>query len=82
MELKFLLIIFQKKVVKDLSDLLKLKFDLNNVIQFKGNNNQFLIYIKADSIPKLKQIILPHMYYSMIYKLGIKSSPTNLIFNK
>jgi len=36
--------------VKDLSDLLKFKYDLNNVIQSKGNNNQYEIYIKADSI--------------------------------
>lgn len=65
------------EVVKDFSDLLKYKYDLNNVIQSKGNNNQYEIYIKAESILILKQLILSHMHESLIYKLGIKDS-----FNK
>ena len=34
---------FNSNVVKDLSDLLKFKFDLNNTLQAKGSNNQFEI---------------------------------------
>jgi hypothetical protein len=64
---------FSEKEVQFLIDLLKNKFDLNCTKQLTGvkGRNQFQIYIKADSIKKLRDLILPVMHPSMHYKLGL-----------
>lgn len=36
----------------------------------KKRENQYRIYISSKSIPRLKEIISPHMHDSMSYKLG------------
>jgi hypothetical protein len=48
----------------------KEKFDLNCSLQcYNKNKNQFIIYIKLDSMEKFKSIIIPYLHDSMKYKL-------------
>ena len=62
---------FSLKEVKYLSNILKIKFNLDNTIQKLGSKDQYSIYIRSNSMPILRKIIMPHMPISMIYKLGI-----------
>lgn len=62
---------FTLEEVNFLALLLKKLFDLNCTIQVLKNGTQAAIYIKKESVPKLRSIILPYMYKSMHYKLGI-----------
>lgn len=48
---------------------LKKNFDLNCSIQSTGYTNQFIIYIKSDSMNKLNKIVLPYFVESMKRKL-------------
>jgi hypothetical protein len=48
--------------------ILKIKFDLNCTIQTL--NNRHCIYIKADSLNKIINLIDPYIIPSMKYKLG------------
>nr|QKQ12913.1 Cox2 [Sparassis crispa] len=57
--------------VEYLISILKNKFNLNCTIQKIYLNNKYSIYIKKDSITKLKFLILPHLDKSMFYKLGL-----------
>lgn len=54
-----------------LCSVLKKKFDLNCSIQSVGVTNQFILYIKADSMNKLNKIILPYFVESMKRKLHL-----------
>lgn len=54
-----------------LNSILKNKFDLNTTIQPIYIKNKYSIYIKKDSINKLKSLILPYLHTSMYYKLGL-----------
>jgi hypothetical protein len=61
---------FKLKEVEFLVEVLQSKFGLNCTIQTlkpSGNHN---IYIKASSVPKLRELVLPHLHTSMYYKLG------------
>lgn len=57
-----------------------LKFNLNTTTHFVGNYdkegnikyNQYRIYVKADSMTKLIDIITPYIHSSMYYKINIK----------
>lgn len=51
--------------------LLFTKFNLNCTIQKIYLENKYSIYIKKDSINKLRELVLPHLHKSMYYKLGI-----------
>lgn len=51
--------------------ILKNKFNLDCTIQLLKASNNYSIYIKASSIPILRKILLPHIHYSMKYKLGL-----------
>jgi hypothetical protein len=35
------------------------------------NNSNWRIYIKRNSMPKLKSIVINHIHDSMLYKLGV-----------
>lgn len=62
---------FKVKQVEFLVEVLQSKFGLNCTIQTlkpSGNHN---IYIKASSVPKLRELVLPHLYTPMYYKLGL-----------
>lgn len=54
-----------------LCSVLKRNFDLNSSIQSAGCTNQFIIYIKADSMNKLNKIIQPYLVESMKRKLHL-----------
>uniref|UniRef100_UPI001D025BD1 hypothetical protein n=1 Tax=Coccidioides immitis TaxID=5501 RepID=UPI001D025BD1 len=62
---------FNLDEVKFLILLLKNLYDLDCTIQTLKNGIQYSIYIKKNSIPKLIEIVLPHIHESMYYKLGI-----------
>lgn len=62
---------FKLKEVEFLVEVLQSKFGLNCTIQTlkpSGNHN---IYIKGSSVPKLRELVLPHLHTSMHYKLGL-----------
>jgi hypothetical protein len=62
---------FELKDVELLVYLLKKLFNLNCTIQKIGIKNKYSIYIKKESVQKLRQLILPFMHKSMYYKLGL-----------
>jgi len=61
---------FNLKEIELLVRILNEKFNLHCTIQHFKSINKYSIYIKALSIPHLKDIILPYMHKSMYYKLG------------
>nr|YP_010194659.1 hypothetical protein LK112_mgp13 [Conidiobolus taihushanensis]QZZ81398.1 hypothetical protein [Conidiobolus taihushanensis] len=63
---------FKLEEVQLLEKLLKKKFDLNCTIQKIQTPDQYSIYIKAESMEKLRKIVLPYLHKSMYYKLGLK----------
>jgi hypothetical protein len=52
-------------------NILKTKFNLDCNIQKIYIKNKYSIYIKANSITTLRNLILPYMHKSMHYKLGL-----------
>jgi hypothetical protein len=59
-----------------LKDVLRLMFVLQNRYNLNcsiitNKKNSYRIYIKKDSIPLLRKIVLPHMHFSMLYKLHL-----------
>ena len=46
-------------------------FNIKSTIQSAGKNNQFHIYIWKESMPLLREIVLPYVHPSMKYKLSI-----------
>lgn len=54
-----------------LSGMLERKFGLACSVHSAGIENQFRIYIKAQSMSLLRSLVLPHMPHSMHYKLGL-----------
>ena len=52
-----------------LSKLLFEKFNLKSSIQSTGIKNQYHIYIWKESMPLLREIIIPHIHPSMKYKI-------------
>jgi len=57
--------------IEFLISLLKNFYNLNCTIQTFKYGAQSSIYIKKESVPKLIEIVLPYIHYSMYYKLGI-----------
>jgi len=51
--------------------ILKSKFDLDCTIQKIQIKGKYSIYIKKNSIPNLRALVLPHVHNSMLYKLGL-----------
>lgn len=64
---------FKYKELKILVKILKIKFNLNCTLQNIQTPGQYSIYIKSDSIPLLRNLVLPYFVKSMIYKLGLPS---------
>jgi heme/copper-type cytochrome/quinol oxidase subunit 2 len=63
---------FKLDGVKLLANMLVKLYGLNYTIQ--NINGHYSIYITKDSIPKLRNIVLPYVIPSMKYKLGIKNN--------
>ena len=61
---------FKLKEVELLNDVLKSKYNLETTIQKIWIKDQYSIYIKKQSIPNLRNIVLPFIHSSMLYKLG------------
>ena len=62
---------FKLEEVQYLADLLKKLFDLNCIVQNINTPHQYSIYVKDESVFKLRKLILPFVIPSMRYKLGV-----------
>jgi len=60
---------FSQEEVMLLSLALETKFNIKSTIH--KNKHNFLLYIKLESMPLLKKLVLPHIIPSMRYKLGL-----------
>ena len=60
---------FKKQEVELLVRALDSKFNIKSTLH--KNNNNYQLYIKKESIYKLRELVLPHMHKSMFYKLGL-----------
>jgi len=62
---------FTLKEVEYLIDVLFNNFGLICNVQKIKTNNQYSIYIQSKSISNLRNIVLPHLHESMLYKIGL-----------
>jgi LAGLIDADG DNA endonuclease family len=68
---------FSLQEVELLRDIFKAKFNLDCTIQLlskkEGNTpkDKYAIYIKVSSLPRLRELVLPYMHSSLLYKLGL-----------
>ena len=62
---------FTKQEVELLVKALENKFNIKSSLQ--KNNANYQLYIKAESMPLLKKLVLPYVVPSMHYKLGYKN---------
>ena len=70
---------FTLQEVELLRDTFKAKFNLDCTIQLltkKGlvldlSKDKYSLYIKVSSLPRLRELVLPYMHSSMLYKLGL-----------
>ena len=60
---------FTKEEVELLSLALDSKFNLKSSLH--KNNSNYQLYIKQESLPLLRKLVLPYMVPSMHYKLGL-----------
>ena len=60
---------YKKEEVELLTSALYTKFNLN--CSLHKNKDNYLLYIKQESMPLLKELVLPYMVPSMHYKLGL-----------
>ena len=60
---------FKKQEVELLGRALESKFNIKSSLHY--NNANYQLYIKKESMPKLKKLVLPHIVPSMLYKLGL-----------
>jgi len=51
--------------------LLKNRYNFEVTIQKSGTENQWLLYIKKESMEELRKQVQPHMVKEFYYKLGI-----------
>lgn len=63
---------FQKDEVNFLIEVLKINFNIEARLRKVSNKEQYRIFIPANFTETIKEIVLPHMASSMIYKLNIK----------
>lgn len=61
---------FSKNDVIRLSNFLNQFYGLKNSVNSAGHDNQFIIYIWKESMPKLVLLVHPYIVPGMIYKLG------------
>ena len=54
-----------------LTKVLHENFNLKSSVQSTGVDNQYHIYIWKESMPLLRETVLPYVHSSMKYKLGI-----------
>lgn len=61
---------FKLKEIELLQDVLKSKYNLETTIQKIYIRDQYSLYIKKQSVDKLRNIVGPYIHFSMLYKLG------------
>ena len=66
----FVLILTVKEVVL-LINVLIIKYDIYCIIRYY-NQHYPRIYILKKSLPKIRQIVLPYIHSSILYKLGLR----------
>jgi len=64
---------FTEKDVKLLSNIIIDNLGINNKVVF-DRKNQYIIVIEKDNINHTRDILLPYMHPSMLYKLGINEN--------
>jgi len=62
---------FELKEVEFLIRVLKNKFNLDCTIQYLKDIDRYSIYIKSSSILTLRELIVPYLHFSMLYKVGL-----------
>ena len=62
---------FKLEQVELLAEILRNKFNLDCTVQKIKTINQYSIYIKGESVLKLRKLVLPHVIPSMRHKLGL-----------
>jgi len=60
---------FTKEEVELLILALETNFNIKSTLH--KNNGKYQLYIKQESIPLLKNLVLPHILPNMLYKLGL-----------
>ena len=65
---------FTLKEVELLSYILKSKYNLETTIQNISKKNQYSLYIKKQSLNKLKSIVGPYIHTSMLYKINMDNT--------
>ena len=65
---------FKLKEVELLKNVLKSKYNLETTIQKIWIKDQYSIYIKKQSVPNLRNIVVPFIHSSMPYKLGLDNT--------
>ena len=65
---------FKLKEVKLLRDVLSPKYNLETTIQNISKKNQYSLYIKKQSLNKLKSIVGPYIHTSMLYKINMDNT--------
>lgn len=53
-----------------LSKALLERYHIKTSIQSAGKENQYVLYVLKESMPKLREVVKPHIVSSMLYKLG------------
>jgi len=71
---------FVKNDVELLSRIIKDRIGINSKVIY-DRNNQYIIVIEKDDIIITRNLLLPFMHPSMLYKLGIKNQDFNYKFN-
>ena len=64
---------FSKKDVRLLSNIITNHLGINNKVVF-DRKDQYIIVIEKDNINHTRNLLLPHMHPSMLYKLGINEN--------
>lgn len=62
---------FSLAEIELLVNILKKKYNLDCTIQLLKASGNHSLYIKRSSVTTLREIVLPHMHFSMKYKLGL-----------
>jgi hypothetical protein len=65
---------FQPKEIELFSEVLKSKYNLETTIKKLSGKDLYFLYIKKQSINDIRELLLPYMHPSMLFKLGIDNT--------
>jgi hypothetical protein len=66
---------FTKSDVTMLANMLTKKFGINTSLRSKGNN--YIIYIKSNSIFKVRDLSIKYVHPQFLYKFGLKTKQSD-----